>query len=135
MIAGLCTSVLAGPGNPCGVFAIGSHKIDLAKGEKSTAITSRDALIDAVQTGFSFNGSGDCKGAYEIVDMKLRIATAKEDVNYDYAFDMISKMQSMEDYMLTRYFVDAKTLYFTNITVKNASGETMQIADVQFDLQ
>jgi len=119
----------------CGVFALGTQKINMSKGETSSMIVSRDAAIDGIKAGPSFIGSADCSGTYEIVDMRLRIATDDMDVNYDYDFAMIRKMQAMEDYMLTRYFIDARTLYFTKIQVKNAQGETMQIQDLSFTIQ
>lgn len=135
LVAAFCTASFASQGDPCGIFGIGAHKVDLSKGELAASITSHDALIDAIQAGFSFKGSADCAGTWQIVNMELRIATAKEDVNYDYDFSMIQQMPDMEDFMLTRYFIDAQTLYFTKITVRNGAGQTMQVPDVQFRLK
>ena len=131
----LMSFVTETPDNPCGVFSLGKAKIELSKGERSAVVMSKDALVDAMQAGPKFAGTGDCKGTYEITDLRLRIATAKEDVNYDYDFQMIRKMQSMEDYLLVRFFNDAQTLYFSGITVKDASGSVMQVPDVSYTLQ
>jgi hypothetical protein len=117
-------------GDPCGVFAIGTQKVDLSKGENMMTLPSKDLLIEGLQSGITFTGTADCGRTYTIVGMNLHIATAKEEVSYDYDFDMISKMQSMESYMLTRYFNDAVSLHFTDIRVADRWGEVMDVPDV-----
>ena len=67
--------------------------------------------------------------------MDLEISTDQEDVSYKYNFEMIHDMQSMEDYMLVRYFNDARTLTFRNIVVENAYSGRQMLPDVTYRMQ
>jgi hypothetical protein len=115
---------------PCGVVAMGNYRMDLTKGEMSTQI-SRDMLIENFKNGLTFVGTSECPGTYQIIDMTLTIDAAREAV-YTYDFDFVQQMQSMESFMLTRYFNDAQKLNFNNIKVKNSAGKILDVSSVSF---
>ena len=114
----------------CGEISMGKYKLDLARGEMQTDI-SRDALVANFKAGLSFKGSSKCPGTYEIVDFDLKI-DAMRDVQYNYEFGFVRDMQSMEDYLLVRYFNDALRLNFSNLRVENAAGRVLEIPTVTF---
>jgi hypothetical protein len=66
--------------------------------------------------------------------MELLIMTDKEDVTDTYDFAMIRKMQTMENFMLVRYFGDARTLIFRDISVQNSTGDTMALPEVRISM-
>ena len=119
----------------CGVFALGEQKVDLSKGETSMQIVSRQDLVSNIKSGITYSGTQACPGQYKFLNMDLEISTDQEDVSYKYNFEMIRDMQSMEDYMLVRYFNDARTLTFRNIVVENENRGRQMLPDVTYRLQ
>jgi hypothetical protein len=45
----------------------------------------------------------------------------------EYDLELLKRMQSMEDFMLVRYFIDAEKLTLSFIQVKNTSGHVQTI--------
>lgn len=107
--------------DPCGMITLGKYKLDLSRGAANMEIP-KAMLTQSLKSGLSFAGTAKCPGAYEIINMQLTIDAAR-DAKYAYEFDFVKKLQSMEDYMLVRYFNDAEILHFNNIQVKNSAGE------------
>ncbi len=119
---------LPGSGDSCGVISIGNYKLDLSHGELVIEVP-KENLVESIKSGLSFAGTSKCPGAYEIVAMELTI-DAERDATYQYDHAFVIQMQSMETYMLVRYFNDAEKLNFNNIQVKNSAGEIIAIPDL-----
>lgn len=115
---------------PCGVIALGNYKFDLSSAASNTEIP-KAMLPESIKSGLSFSGTEKCPGSFEIVGFTLKIEAERE-AAYQYDYDFVRKMQSMEDYMLVRYFNDAMKLHFTQIKVKDNMGNIMDVPSVSF---
>jgi hypothetical protein len=122
----------AATGDPCGVISLGSFKTDLSARAEVTSIP-KESLIENFKAGIGFSGSEKCPGTFEITGLTLRIDAAN-DHNIEYDLDFVQKMQSMERYMLARYFNGAQKLTLSNITVQDADGASHTLPSVSFTI-
>ena len=131
----LTSPITPGSGDPClagsqacGVFTLGKYKLDLSHGAATMEIP-KAMLVESMKSGLSFAGTAECPGTFEIVNLQLSVDAAG-DAKYTYDYELVQKMQSMEDYMLARYFNGAEMLHFNNIQVKDSAGEIITIVTV-----
>lgn len=117
---------------PCGIVALGKTKVDLSAAVVSEITKSN--LPESIQAGLSFSGTDKCPGTYEVVSFTMKI-DAEREASYEYDYDVVKKMQSMEDFMLVRYFNDAMKLHFTEIKVKDSAGNLMDVPTVSFTVK
>ena len=120
--------------DPCVKITMGKYTIDVSRAESSVQIP-KGKLIESFKSGLKAVNTPKCADQqYEIVDMQLMIAN-EGNVSYQYNRTIITTMQSMDDNTLTRYFLKAQKLTFSNIKLRNSAGDVVEIPSVSFVIE